>query len=64
MFLFIKKIILQSVEAWFSTLKHKNMDKKKHRREDEAEKDDGDVMERWSYHRFIEKIRDIYKYCL
>ena len=58
------KITLQPVESWFGTLKHKNMDKRRHRREDEAEKDDGDVMSRWSYHRFIEKIRPIYKYCL
>ena len=50
----------QPVESWFSSLKHKNMDKKKHRKEDNAEDDDGDVDGRWSYHTYINKTRKIY----
>ena len=55
------KYTLKPVESWFSSLKHKVMDKKKHRREDNEEDDDGDVNSRWSYHTFLKRIRPIYR---
>ena len=36
------------------------MDKKKRKKEDNAEDDDGDVDTRWTYHGYLKKIRKIY----
>ena len=36
------------------------MDKKKRKKEDNAEDDDGDVNTRWTYHGYLKKIRKIY----
>ena len=51
----------QSVESWFGTQKHKNMDKKKNRRVDGEDLDDCDGDSRWSYDIFLKKLDGIYR---